>query len=233
MRSLSASELLTVWERGVGRSSAEQALSLLAAAGGESWDELAALPIGERDARLFALYEHLFGPNLEAFAECSRCGERLEYSLRVADLLPPAPALAVSELVCGGRALRPRLPDSTDLLAIRECGDQTQARRLLAERCAGAEAAPLTDLDVDAISAHLAQADPRAEVLVDLDCPACGHATKVMLAIDQFLWPKISWLAKRLLREVHLLARAYGWAEHDILSMSAVRRSRYLEWADS
>jgi hypothetical protein len=230
MRSLSASELLTVWERGVGRNSVEQALSLLAAASGEPWEELAALPIGERDARLFLLYEHLFGPNLEAFAECSRCGARLEYSLRVADLLPHAAAGPVSELLCEGRAIHLRLPDSADLLAIRKCGDESQGRRLLAERCA--DAALLTDRDVDAISTHLAQADPRAEVLVDLECPACGCAVRVMLAIEQFLWPKISWLAKRLLREVHVLARAYGWAEHDILSMSAVRRSRYLEWAE-
>ncbi len=233
MRSLSASELLTVWERGVGRSSLEQSLSLLAAAGGEPWDQLAALPVGERDARLFALYEHLFGPALDAFAECSRCGERLEYSVGIADLLPEAPVAPLPEIACGGRTLRLRVPNSADLLAIRECGDESQARRLLAERCAGAEAPPLTDLDIDAISAYVAQADPRAEVLIDLSCPACGHGMQVMLAIEQFLWPKISWLAKRLLREVHVLARAYGWAEQDILSMSAVRRSRYLEWAEA
>ena len=35
--------------------------------------------------------------------------------------------------------------------------------------------------------------------------------------------------AKRLLREVHFLARAYGWREADILAMSARRRQAYLE----
>jgi hypothetical protein len=36
---------------------------------------------------------------------------------------------------------------------------------------------------------------------------------------------------RRLLREVHTLALAYGWREADILNMSARRRRFYLEMA--
>ena len=35
--------------------------------------------------------------------------------------------------------------------------------------------------------------------------------------------------AQRLLMEVHLLARAYGWREADILGMSPARRNAYLQ----
>jgi hypothetical protein len=31
------------------------------------------------------------------------------------------------------------------------------------------------------------------------------------------------------MRDVHQLASAYGWSEHDILTMSAGRRQLYLE----
>ena len=34
--------------------------------------------------------------------------------------------------------------------------------------------------------------------------------------------------AKRVLEEVHTLASAYGWAQSEILSMSAARRRRYV-----
>jgi len=51
----------------------------------------------------------------------------------------------------------------------------------------------------------------------------------VMFDIVSFFWSEICVQAKRLLREVHILARAYGWREADILSMSAARRQLYLE----
>ncbi len=35
--------------------------------------------------------------------------------------------------------------------------------------------------------------------------------------------------AERLLREVHTLARAYGWSEGAILELGSARRERYLE----
>jgi len=47
--------------------------------------------------------------------------------------------------------------------------------------------------------------------------------------IASFFWAEICVQAKRLLREVHTLARAYGWREMDILSMSPARRQFYLE----
>jgi hypothetical protein len=50
-----------------------------------------------------------------------------------------------------------------------------------------------------------------------------------MFDIGAFLWEEIAAQARRLLREVHTLARAYGWREADILVMSAARRQAYLE----
>ena len=47
--------------------------------------------------------------------------------------------------------------------------------------------------------------------------------------IASFFWSEIHSWAQRALREVATLARAYGWREADILSMSARRRQAYLE----
>ena len=42
------------------------------------------------------------------------------------------------------------------------------------------------------------------------------------------LWAEISARAQHLLREVHLLASAYGWSEQQILELSPTRRASYL-----
>jgi hypothetical protein len=240
MRSLSASELLEVWERGLGQPPVERALILLSACGTEPGESLPALSIGERDARLTALYERLFGEKLHSFAECPQCAERLEYSVSTRELAAaPAGAGGDLDLVCGELALRLRLPNSLDLRAVRECSDVATARRKLAERCVleavrngdRVPADALQDPIVEQIALRLSEADPRAEALIDLTCSACRHRWQVVLDIERFLWSKIGVLAKRLLREVHILAQAYGWREADILSLSAVRRQFYLEMA--
>jgi hypothetical protein len=51
----------------------------------------------------------------------------------------------------------------------------------------------------------------------------------VLFDIVSFFWTELSAQAKRLLREVHTLARGYGWREADILAMSARRRQLYLD----
>jgi hypothetical protein len=51
----------------------------------------------------------------------------------------------------------------------------------------------------------------------------------VLFDIATFFWAEVSAHARRLIRDVHALARAYGWREVEILSMSGWRRERYLE----
>jgi len=242
MRPLSASELIEVWERGVGQSSVERAITLLSACAGEPVEGLWALSIGQRDARLATIYERLFGETLDAFAECPQCAERLEYSMsaRVLDLTATADRNVEDlALVCGEISLRLRLPNSLDLSAAAACDTVAAARTLLARRCIvqaeeGGNAVPvptLPDSLVDRIATRLKEADPQAETLINLTCAVCRHQWQVVLDIERFLWVRLAALAKRLLREVHILARAYGWREADILALSAVRRQFYLEMA--
>jgi hypothetical protein len=78
----------------------------------------------------------------------------------------------------------------------------------------------------------MAERDPQAELLLDLTCPACAHRWEAPFDIVPFFWTEIATEAKRLLREVHTLARSYGWREADVLAMSATRRRSYLEVLD-
>lgn len=241
MRHLSAYDLLGVWEAGEDRHPLDRALILLDAACPElTWDELAALSVGQRDARLLTLRERAFGPTLNGFVECPRCAERLEFDVAVADLRVAAePEEEAQELVTDGLALRFRLPDSRDLAAALDCQDPAAARSLLVQRCvleASRDGVPvahseLPDEAITGLARRMDECDLQAEVLLDLRCPACDHAWQALFDIATFFWAELAAQAKRLLGEVHTLARAYGWREADILSMSARRRQFYLEMA--
>jgi hypothetical protein len=243
MPPLSAMDLLTLWDSGAGLDSTGRALAVLSACCHDPSERLATLGIGERDARLLDVYEHLFGPKLQAYAECPACGERLQYELGVLECKSSQQAAdhdgGSLEFAFHGVVLRLRHLNSLDLSAASRCADPALARRLLAQRsvlCASRDGsaidpAELPDDAVAAISSRLAQSTPRPELLIHLECAACGNAMRQLLAIEDFLWSKLSALCKRLLLDVDALARAYGWSEAEILSMSASRRSKNQELA--
>jgi hypothetical protein len=244
MRALTPIGLLDAWERGQGEGPTLRALALLAAADPEtSWEELCALPLGERDRRLLALREGTLGRRIESVARCPGCGEPLDVTLDTRELRGGGSAgegeIPAEGELCRDSALtlRFRLPNSLDLLAAERCAGVEEARRLLAERCVveasrGGKPASLDaldDEDVAALAAALAAADPGAELLLELRCPACEHGWRELLDVAAFLWAEIEAQARRLLREVHVLARAYGWREGDVLALSPRRRRLYLE----
>jgi hypothetical protein len=237
----SAAQLIGAWEAGVTRRAVDRALILLAAAYPEmTFAELAALPVGRRDARLLELRESLFGPTLDCYAECSHCQAPLEFRADIRALLNQAEATAElrrRELVCGDDRLTFRAPDSADLAVISRCADAEAARRLLLERCvieAKRGDAPLAIAEISAqaleeVSARLGASENSADTSFALQCASCGHSWNLAFDVASFLWSEVSLLAKRYLHEVHTLAWAYGWREADILAMSPARRRFYLD----
>jgi hypothetical protein len=243
MRPLSPHHLLQIWEIGQSQHPIDRALTLLTFACPEKTvDELVSFSIGQRDAYLLTLRELTFGSKLNGFAECPQCRDRLEFTLNVADIRVIESMAGVQQeytLTSGELDLQFRLPNSRDLAAIVGYQQVGAASALLAKRCllqAMREGVPVAwdELPAGAIvqlSKKMAECDPQAEILLDLNCPSCSHSWQVLFDIVSFFWSELSAQAKRLLHEVHLLARFYGWREADILSMSAVRRQFYLDLA--
>lgn len=239
MRPLSARELLDIWETGARQPLAQRALRLLGAAQPDaSYDALAQLPIGQRDAQLLTLREWLFGAQLLSVVSCPQCGERLQLTLNTPDLhVAPGAGSDTLSLTVKGYSIRYRLPNSADLLVLANCGSVEAGRTLLLNRCLqnvqhdnADQAIDALPADVlEAITAHMAQADPQADLQFDLHCPACGHHWLAAFDVMAFLWNEIDSWAHRVLRDVHMLASAYGWSEADILEMGATRRQLYLD----
>lgn len=229
MQNLSAEKLLAVWETGRAQHALDRALTLLVAATpGTSRDVLADLTIGERDARLLQLRALVVGSPGAGFAECPRCAERIEFPLETGSFVQPMEVgTAEREIEVNGAILRFRLPTSRDLAAVVSADDSATALSVLLERCV--DRADLPNDALAALSRAMLAADPQAEILLALSCPACGHAWEALFDIADFFWSEISARAERLLREIDTLARAYGWTEREILNLSAQRRQTYLE----
>jgi hypothetical protein len=244
MRTLTADDVLRVWELGHHRSPVDQAVGVLSAVFPlRTADELRRLSLGQRNAHLLAVRESLFGSELEAYSECANCGKPLEFSLSSAALrgdLPGDDSYAEFDLATQGFAVRFRPLNSFDLVAASACETVEAGRQLLVKRCVlgaqGEQAAVAADelpaAVVALLASRLAECDPQAEVLIDLACPACDFRWELPFDIASFLYAEIRVQARRLLREVHALARGYAWSESDILALSAQRRRYYLEMLD-
>jgi hypothetical protein len=236
----SASVILDAWERGLRQPLQRQILALLAATvPGAAAGDIAALPLGERDALLFDLREQLFGPDVAAIAVCPDCGEQLEAGFPLAELRAPAlpPRDGEMEIETGAHRISFRPPNTADLLAVPEGADAGSARAILLDRCIVAARdskgkpvarGALPDALLPAIMEGMARVDPQAVVELDLACAACGRAFRAIFDIAGFLMREIHTWAQQMLRDIDSLARAYGWREADILALSPMRRQFYL-----
>ena len=239
MRTITAAELLNIWDRGISDGSLRRALDLLAAAfPGISPEDLAREPVGERDRRLLALREELFGTTIASTVFCPGCGERFDMSFPVDDIRVPKldASSARSSATIGPYHITFRLPDTIDLASLPAGRDLTTLRSHLLARCvrsAERDGEPVDVMEIpDEVIGHLVaemgEADPQASIQMSLTCPACAHGWTAIFDIVSFLWSEIDAWAVRVMREVHTLAGAYGWNESEILSLSPRRRGFYM-----
>ncbi len=229
---LSSAGILQAWEDGRDKHPLDRALHVLRAGDPSvSWEDLARLPIGRRDARRCSRCgRRPFGDRLRFAASCPRCAERVESEVGTHALLTMGstriPPGAAGTVEAGGTTVRYRLPDSRDLAAVAHL-ESEEASLALLRRCALDEDLPEGALP--ALDRALAEADPQADPSFDLRCPACGHRWDALLDVASFFWAELDVEARRVLLEVHVLARAYGWREADVLALSAARRRCYLD----
>lgn len=238
MRGLSAAATLDLWETTQALGPVERSLALAAAADPPARiEELEALPLGLRDAWLLRLRIALAGRTLEATAACPACETHAEFEVDAAELLArEAEAGQPAPVEADGFVVVARLPDSRDVAAAAAAGDAAAAELVLFERCVVSARGPGGGVDTaalpvgvrDAVARAIGDADPLAEVLVDLDCPACGTAYVADFDLGGFVWAELGAQARRLLHEVDALGRAYGWTESEVLALGERRRAAYV-----
>lgn len=235
---LSSEKLLHVWEAGLDRRPLVRGVELLRAAGAaHGGDDPAALPLGARDLRLLNLREQTFGRQINGIANCPDCGEAVEMHFTVDDVRLATPKTASDlTIVAGGYAIRFRLPSTSDLMTVDFVGEEEEDGRRLFQRCiadASWQGRPVRVEDLpeavqNAVAESMTESDPQAEIDLALECPACSTTWRELFDIESFFWNELQAWAAHMLREIHQLASAYGWSEREILTLSPLRRSIYL-----
>ena len=233
-----AGMLLALWERGLTARPEARGDALLRVAP----ETPPALTLGEWNARLLALRASLFGAGVELLSSCPACGTAAQFRGDCQALASQAfsgEPVSTHRIDADGYGIEFRLPTSGDVAAAAMAGPAAAFPRHLLDRCVlasthGAEHVPVRDLPeavVEALSIRMEQLDPGASLTFSLECPECGGHWDAPLDVAQLVWQEVQQSAERLFLEIDALARAYGWTEHEVLSLSPVRRAAYLQMA--
>ena len=233
-----AADLVRLWPAAPGRPATARVRELLVALHGA---EVQRDPLSVHHQRLLALHRAVVGRAIEAVVGCARCGTDNEFTVPIAQICAvaaPAPDAAARLAVAGGEA-RFRLPTVADLDAVAGTSYGEGLRALAARTRLDADPPDLTDPTdadlTDADLARLAQAweelDPAGSVQVHLSCAGCGADLAADVAVAEFVARDLDRTVDGLLRDVDVIARAYGWSEDAILGLPAERRRRYVHLA--
>lgn len=231
-----AAALLQLWERALPLDTASRAVLLAASvAPPAGTDEVMEWPLGRRDARLLQLRTALSGGAIDAVTVCPNCDAELSFEVDPVALEQAGEVMELEPVIVDGWHVHCRPITTADLAAVAAMGDATTGEQLLLERAVvrttpppGVGPTPVPVPVRRAVADALAAADPLAEILVELGCPECGECVTVTLDVAAFAWAALDTRARRLLQDVDLLARTYGWSEDEVVALSDQRRAAYV-----
>jgi hypothetical protein len=238
MLRLSTLDWLSAWEDCQQLAEPLKPCALLALIVPGGFEAASCLAIGQRDACLLDLYAALFGSQLPAVLLCAHCQAELDLNLSTTDLRLAQPGDGDRlEREYQDYRVEVRLPNSQDLAHIAHSADLAVAREQLLQRCvrvrtASGDIIPASELPASVIDdtlATMAEADPQALTELSCRCPACGSMLVESFDIGRYLVQRMQHWSERVLDQVHVLARAYGWTELEVLQLSPTRRARYIE----
>ena len=193
-------DFLALWEAGEADHPLDRALGLIETLEGTPRAEAARLPLDRRDRALYRIAARLFGSRIRLVGTCADCGAETALSFSTEEALEvPEPA---ERLALGDGTAVCRVPDSRDL-----------AQALAAPDPRGALISALLD-DPALTLAHR--------------CTACGSEGATPFDILDYLWRRITVEAQHLLRDIHVIAGAYGWTGEAIAALSPRRRAAHV-----
>lgn len=243
---LSSEERLQAWEQASGRPPVAREIALACALGADTSETMLSRRVGAFHRLLLQYHQELFGPTAQAVARCPNCSTLSEFSFDTGEFLPAEETQTPrNDLSIHGYQLSVRLPNLADLLAAGSAGRAGEgveaARECLINRCV--LGATRDDLEIPvqslpsetvlALAARLAESDPLGEIEMLVSCPQCRCSWSERFDIAAFVWSGLETSVSEILRDVHVLARAYGWSEREILAQSPERRRAYRAMVES
>lgn len=209
-------------------------------------DAVRSLTVGDREALLLHIRRLTLGERLQCVLRCpdGECGKKMDLELNIDDLLVPPYSSddGHQEMTVTGDGVtytvRFRLLTGTDAEAVaplavtnvHAAADELLRRSV--ESVSRDDGQPVHDLPAavaKVLPAKLSEADPQAELTLNLSCPECHKDFSALFDAGTFFFQEIAAGMRRLYRDVHLLAFHYHWSEAEILGMTSRKRRRYLD----
>jgi hypothetical protein len=78
------------------------------------------------------------------------------------------------------------------------------------------------------LAAALEAADPLTVLAIDVHCPFCNEPMCVEVDLEFLLLEGLRFKQRRMIEQIHRIARHYHWNEADIIAIPQWRRERYL-----
>jgi hypothetical protein len=213
-----------------------------------SYDQCAALPVGDRERLLLAICTMVAGSQIDLVANCPSCATELEIGLPLREMLDAENAgsgadrtILISESE-GDWRVEMRLPNGADQerCAATAFVDPNRAARDLVVGCIfrliDPEGRSVAAMDLppafeSILSAEFERADEMADLSAAMACPDCG--TVFDAAVDGLgILRAALGRSHGILGDVYRMARRYHWSEREILTLTRTRRKRYLALAD-
>lgn len=210
-------------------------LQRLASPADDGSDDWSALSVTDFELLLLAFRRNLFGDLVRSDFFCPQagCGERVEIEFSLAEFVAavtPGRPRGVSDdpgrpgwRRLGEAAFRPPAVRDQVLAQALEGGGAGGGADLLARRCIDP---PTTRLKLRCVAAMQAIAPEVSQTLEGV-CPGCAAPVRAVYHVPAFVVAELQRTFARITEEVDLIARAYHWAEAEILALPRRRRQDY------
>jgi len=236
---VSTAQLMQLWESARAAPSCQFGVVILRFAAPElSEEQLLNMSTGARDGLLLRVRLQWFGPLVQSSTPCTSCKLPIEADLDLQQFTPPLTLKApYSECSYKGKTIRVRglrVKDEIEYATRGLSGAKATSfilDKVIAKQCFDRQNV-LKEIENDPaffkqIEEHMEIADPWATVWLNLACQECKAEHSLLFDIKDILYNDLqNWFAE-IMEQIHILARAYGWSEQEILSLSSQRRLWY------
>jgi hypothetical protein len=190
--------------------------------------EAGELCAADRDRLLAAIYRAELGPRITASPRCAACDEPYDLEFELDELVATVDASPGDQRAEAGMVRVDdgvaRVPTGLDEL---EASHADDPGAVLAARCTVSG-----PIEPERLAAALAEAAPLLDLELDAVCPSCGHAAQLAFDIQDYLLGTLVEERARRAGEVHRLARSYGWSLTEIQSLPRARRKVFVDLAE-
>jgi hypothetical protein len=241
MKTPDEAQLLNAWEQGFDQTLQVKAFKLFELARPDLTESQAlGMSVGSRDSTLIDFRRRIFGRSADVVATCTSCNEQFEATLDLAEMQfgNKLDASDPFHVELEGYSLLLRTPRVVDLISLSKDDDKSAIRENILSNCIITAMTPANELAnprtlpnsvKQLIDQRLASHDSAADITLEFSCPHCEKHSSQIFDIVTLLVKEVQNWARGMLQDIHALARAYGWSEDSILSMSAARRQTYID----